>query len=105
MTKTDELLKEKIIKILRERISAYQICNDDDPIEISGIGLASDDLVELIAQVEEEGIEDELKSYLEYNGADESDREILIKSYIKSEWFRNRMSGSSEKTNNPKGDK
>jgi hypothetical protein len=40
-------MKEKILEILRTRISAYQMVNDDDPIEITGIEASAEDITKL----------------------------------------------------------
>lgn len=39
--------RERIIEILRKNISGYQLARDDDPIEISGIEMAADEILAL----------------------------------------------------------
>jgi hypothetical protein len=43
-------MKEKILEILRETINTYQMCNDDDPIQITGIHDATDQIVAYVEQ-------------------------------------------------------
>ena len=40
-------MKEHIIHILQTDISAIQLCNDDDPIEIVGINTAADEIIKI----------------------------------------------------------
>ena len=58
-------MKEKIIEILDISISAIQLVNDDDPIELYGFDSAADAIMKLINQEVEKRIAERMPSKIE----------------------------------------